>query len=110
MKLRILLCFVASAALSDVARAQGANPIPVSPDRYRVLVANSDVRVVEYVLQPGQRDEWHTRPARVSYVMSGGTLRITRADGTSVIADERQGTTQLMNISGRHYATNIGQT
>ena len=42
--------------------------------------------------------------------MSGGTLRITRADGTSVEADERQGTVQLMSTSGRHYATNIGKT
>ncbi len=110
MKLPILLCFLACAGLSHSARAQAVDPVPVSPDRYRVLVDNNDVRVVEYVLQPGQRDEWHTRPARVSYVMSGGTLRITRADGTSVVADERQGTTQLMNTSGRHYATNIGKT
>ena len=110
MKLRILLCFLACAGLSQPARAQGADPVPVSPDRYRVLVDNTDVRVVEYVLQPGQRDEWHTRPARVSYVMSGGTLRITRADGTSAVADERQGTAQLMNTSGRYFATNVGRT
>jgi len=110
MKLRILLCFLAYAGLAHSARAQSIDPVPVSPDRYRVLVDNNDVRVVEYVLQPGQRDEWHTRPARVSYVMSGGTLRITRADGTSVVADERQGTAQLMNTSGRHYATNVGKT
>lgn len=110
MKLRILVCFLAYAGLSHPARAQSIDPVPVSPDRYRVLVDNNDVRVVEYVLQPGQRDEWHTRPARVSYVMSGGTLRITRADGTSVVADERQGTAQLMSTSGRHYATNIGKT
>lgn len=110
MKLRILLCFLACAGLSQLARAQGADPVPVSPDRYKVLVDNNDVRVVEYVLQPGQRDEWHTRPARVSYVMSGGTLRITRADGTSVVADDRQGSTQLMNTSGRHFTTNIGRT
>lgn len=110
MRLPILLSFLACAGLSQQARAQGADPVPVSLDRYRVLVDNNDVRVVEYVLQPGQRDEWHTRPATISYNMSGGTLRITRADGTSVIADERQGTTQLMNTSGRHFTTNIGRT
>jgi hypothetical protein len=110
MKLRILTCFLACAGLSQAARAQSTDPVPVSPDRYRVLVDNNDVRVVEYVLRPGERDEWHTRPARVSYVMSGGTLRITRADGTSVVVDERHGTAQLMNTSGRHYTTNVGRT
>jgi quercetin dioxygenase-like cupin family protein len=110
MKLPILLCFLACAAFSQPAHAQAIDPVPVSPDRYRVLVDNNDVRVVEYVLRPGERDEWHTRPAKVSYVVSGGTLRITRADGTSSVADERQATAQLMNTSGRHYATNVGKT
>ena len=110
MKLLTLVCSLAIAGLSPAAQAQATDPVPVSPDRYRVLVDNSEVRVVEYVLRPGERDDWHTRPARVSYVVSGGTLRITRADGTSSVADERQATTQLMNTSGRHYATNIGKT
>ncbi len=110
MKLLILVCFLAYAGLSPAAQAQAVDPVPVSPDRYRVLVDNSEVRVVEYELRPGERDNWHTRPARVSYVVSGGPLRITRADGTSSVADERQATTQLMNTPGRHYATNIGKS
>ena len=110
MRLLILVCFLTIGGLSRATQAQGTNPVPVSSDRYRVLVDNSEVRVVEYVLRPGERDEWHTRSPRVSYVVSGGTLRISRADGTSSVADERQATALLMNTSGRHYATNVGNT
>lgn len=110
MKLLILVCFLACAGLSQPARAQAIDAARVSPNRYRVLLDNQEVRVVEYVLQPGQRDEWHTHPAKVSYVVTGGTLRITQPDGTSFVSDERQGTAQWMNTLGRHYATNVGKT
>ena len=110
MKLPVLLCFVASAGLSHSAHAQAIDPVRVSPDRYRVVLDNAEVRVVEFVLQPGQRDEWHTHPAKVSYVVNGGTLRITQPDGTSIVSEERPGVAQWRNPLGRHYATNIGKT
>lgn len=110
MKLRVLLCFLACAGLSHAAHAQAIDPVRVSPDRYRVVLDNAEVRVVEYVLQPGQRDEWHTHPAKVSYVVNGGTLRITQPDGTSIVSEERPGVAQWRNPLGRHYATNIGKT
>jgi quercetin dioxygenase-like cupin family protein len=110
MKLLILICFLACAGLSHPAHAQTIDAVRVSPDRYRVLLDNNEVRVVEYVLQPGQRDEWHTHPAKASYVVTGGILRITSADGTSFLTEEKQGTAQWMNALGRHYATNVGRT
>jgi beta-alanine degradation protein BauB len=109
MKLRVLLCLIAC-ALSPAVQAQAIDPVRVSPDRYRVLLDNAEVRVIEYVLQPGQRDEWHTHPAKVSYVVNGGTLRITQPDGTSIVSEERTGVAQWRNQLGRHYATNIGKT
>src|SRR5687768_6190295 len=110
MKLPILVSFVACLGLSQAANAQAIDAVRVSPDRFRILLDNTEVRVVEYVLQPGQRDEWHTHPAKVSYVVNGGTLRVTLPDGTSVVSEERQGTARWMNPLGRHYATNIGKT
>src|SRR5687768_8647160 len=104
MKLSILVSLLACAGLSHAAHAQAIDAVRASPDRFRVLLDNPEVRVVEYVLQPGQRDEWHTHPAKVSYVVNGGTLRITLADGTSIVSEEKQGTAQWMNTLGRHYA------
>lgn len=114
MKLLTVVCFLACGGLSHPAYAQQQaaeiDPVRVSPDRYKVLLDNSEVRVVEYVLRPGERDQWHTHPPKVSYVVSGGSLRITLADGTSSISDAKQGTAQWMNTLGRHYAQNIGAT
>ncbi|HYN83315.1 MAG TPA: hypothetical protein VES88_17685 [Gemmatimonadaceae bacterium] len=110
MKLRVLMCFIACAGFPRPADAQAVDAVRVSPNRYRVLLDNAEVRVVEYVLQPGQRDEWHTHPAKVSYVVNGGTLRITQADGTSIVSEEWQGVAHWRNALGRHYATNIGKT
>jgi hypothetical protein len=102
MKLLTMVCFLACGGLSHPAHAQA------TPDR--VLLDNKDVRVVEYVLKPGERDQWNTHPPNVSYVVGGGTLRITLADGTSFVSEQKQGTAQWMNTSGRQYATNIGTT
>lgn len=114
MRLLTFVCFVVSGAISYPAFAQQQaaeiDAVRVSPDRYRVVLDNQEVRVVEYVLRPGERDLWHTHPPKVSYVMSGGSLRITQADGTSFVTDEKQGTAQWMNAVGRHYVQNVGAT
>jgi len=67
------------------------------------------VRVVEYVLRPGERDQWHTHPAKVSYVVTGGTLRITMDDGQSFVTDEKAGSASWMDKLGRHFAQNVGK-
>ena len=114
MRLLTFVSFVVCGAISYPANAQQQaaeiDAVQVSPDRYRVLLDNQEVRVIEYVLRPGERDLWHTQPPRVSYVVSGGSLRITQADGTSFVTNEKQGTAQWMNTLGRHYAQNIGST
>jgi quercetin dioxygenase-like cupin family protein len=84
--------------------------VAVSPDRFKVLLENPHVRVVEYVLLPGERDQWHTHPPKVSYVVSGGTLRITTEDGKSFMTEEKAGSATWMDTLGRHFATNVGKT
>lgn len=89
---------------------QQVDPVAVSPDRFTILLENQHVRVVEYVLLPGQRDQWHTHPPKVSYVVSGGTLRITTEDGQSFLTDEKTGVASWMDTLGRHFAENVGKT
>lgn len=86
------------------------DPVSVSPNLYTVLLENEQVRVVEYLLKPGQRDEWHTHPPKVSYVVEGGTLRITLKDGKSFIAEEKAGAASWMETLGLHFAENVGKT
>jgi len=81
-----------------------------SPDKFRMLLENEHVRVVEYTLEPGARDQWHTHPPKVSYVVTGGTLRITTDDGRSFLTDEKEGSVAWMDALGRHFAENVGKT
>ena len=86
------------------------DPVTVSPERFTVLLENDHVRVVEYVLLPGERDEWHTHPPKVSYVVAGGTLRITTGDGQSFVTEELTGAAAWMEELGLHFAQNVGAT
>ncbi|MCZ6829532.1 MAG: hypothetical protein O7F73_08090, partial [Gammaproteobacteria bacterium] len=86
------------------------DPVAVSPEKFTIILENEHVRVIEYVLAPGQRDEWHTHPPKVSYVLKAGTLRITTKNGTSFLAGEQSGAASWMGSLGPHYAENVGQT
>lgn len=102
-----------SLALPISTRAQEpreTDPVVISPDQFTVLLENEHVRVVEYALDPGERDEWHTHPPKVSYVASPGMLRITTEDGESFLTEEEDGTAAWMDALGLHYAENVGKT
>ncbi len=47
-----------------------------SPDKAKVLLENEYVRVIEYSLKPGEKDNLHTHPPKTSYIISGGLLRV----------------------------------
>ncbi len=81
-----------------------------SPDNFKILLENEYVRVLEYALQPGQKDKPHTHPAKSSYVVSGGKLKVYLENGETVIADEATGTASWRDYVGKHYVENIGNT
>ena len=68
------------------------------------------VRVLEYTLDPGKKDEWHTHPAKSSYVVSGGQLKVYLENGEIIMADEKTGTASWRDVTGKHYVENIGKT
>ena len=119
MKILVLAATLVVLALLLPLSAAGQTPagpvtpidaVSVSPDRFKILLENPHVRVIEYVLLPGERDQWHTHPPKVSYVVTGGTLRITTEDGQSFLTDEKAGSASWMDALGRHFGTNVGKT
>lgn len=86
------------------------DPVVVSPGMNRVLLENEHVRVVEYRIAPGETDNWHTHPAKVSYVVEPGRLRITTGDDQSFEVDEDAGTARWLGPVGIHRGTNVGET
>ena len=104
-----LLCPSSGAGQKPVS-APPADVLLASPGNFRLLLDNEYVRVIEYAVRPGERDQWHTHPAKVSYVAEGGTLRINSEDGKSFLADEKVGATTWDQPVGRHFVENVGKT
>jgi quercetin dioxygenase-like cupin family protein len=113
MKSRILIViFILTSAAHSTAQQQPdhTDPTKVSPEKYTVLLENEHVRVVEYVIKPGEKDAWHTHPPKVSYIVSGGKLRITPEGADSFVVDENSGNAAWMGALGRHFGENVGTT
>lgn len=113
MKSRILfVIFILTLSAHSVAQQQPdhIDPTKVSPEKYTILLESEHVRVVEYVIKPGEKDAWHTHPPKVSYIVSGGKLRITPEGADSFVVEESSGNAAWMGALGRHFAENVGTT
>ncbi len=90
--------------------ATQVDALTASPENFRLVLENDDVRVLEYTLLPGQKDRRHTHPQRVAHVLSGGKLRVGFPDGTHKDFDEVAGTSEWNGPSPLHDTQNIGTT
>ena len=108
--LALILFLALSSAVVAGQQPDHIDPIEVSPDKYRVLLENEHVRVLEYQIKPGQKEAWHTHPPKVSYTVSGGTLRITTEGGDSFVVSEDSDDAAWMGAVGLHFGENIGTT
>lgn len=91
-------------------RHADVDAVEAAPTQFTILLENEHVRVIEYVIAPGQRDPWHTHPPKVSYVVSGGQLRIHLENGESFDVNEETGTAHWTDHLPVHSAENIGET
>ena len=86
-----LSCLAATSAFAqDVLQA--------APDHYKVRVDNADVRVIENVLKPGEKDAMHTHPAGWYYVTQPGKMKVVRADGSTEIWDAKAGEASCSSV------------
>jgi quercetin dioxygenase-like cupin family protein len=99
-----------SIKLNDKKTQLTIDPVIVSPGIFKTLLENDNVRVVQYSLEPGEKDNWHTHPPKSTYVVSGGKLKVYLENGEAIIANEISGTASWMDYVGKHYVENIGTT
>ncbi len=85
------------------------DPAVVNAKTVHVKLENDRVRVLEAILQPGEREQLHSHPAYVTYVIAGGTVRNHIADGTTAEAVLKTGDV-LYRDAVVHWAENIGTT
>jgi beta-alanine degradation protein BauB len=83
--------------------------VTVTPSVVKVRLENDRVRVLEFLSNPGDKEDWHFHPPFVTYVLNGGTLRITTPDGKSSDVEFKTGDT-LDRPPGIHSTENVGKT
>jgi beta-alanine degradation protein BauB len=99
---------IASIALiSGVASASAQDPAVVNAKTIKVKFENDRVRVLEAELPAGTKEQVHSHPAYVIYVLAGGKVRNYAADGKITEAELKTGEV-LYREPLTHAAENIG--
>lgn len=92
------------------AEAPSLDPAVVNARMEHVKLENGHVRVIEGILQPGDKEQMHSHPtAFVTYVIAGGRIRNHFADGKVAEAELKTGDV-LYREPQTHWVENIGTT
>ena len=83
-------------------------PEEVSPDIYKVMLENEDVKVLEVTFAPGQGDNMHEHGVITYNVVKGGKFLSTLPDGTVNEMDVPDGFVGHGNSIVKHQMKNVG--
>ena len=85
------------------------DPVPIYPNNYKVLLENERVRVLEFTLRKGAKENFHQHPAALTYVLNPFKIRFTFPDGTMRIREAKAGDV-FFGEAVAHSPENIGDT
>src|ERR1700704_6767864 len=85
------------------------DPAAVNSKTVKIKFENDRVRVLEAELPPGVKEQVHSHPAYVIYVLAGGKVRNYATDGKTSEAELKTGDV-LYRDPLTHAAENIGAT
>jgi quercetin dioxygenase-like cupin family protein len=97
------------AALALPAASRGQDAAVVNSRTVHVTLDNERVRVFEAVLPPGEKEQMHSHPASLVYVIDGGKVRNHTPDGKVTEAELHPGDTAYREPV-THWAENVGTT
>jgi quercetin dioxygenase-like cupin family protein len=89
--------------------ASAQDPAVVNAKTIKVKFENDKVRVLEANLPPGVKEQVHSHPAYVIYVLEGGKYRNYASDGKTTEGELKSGEV-LYRDPLTHAAENIGNT
>ena len=92
---------------ASVTRAQ--DPLIVNAKTIALKLENKRVRVLEATLKPGDKEQTHSHPAYVIYVIAGGKFRNHALDGTVTDGEFKTGDV-IYREPMTHWAENTGDT
>ena len=83
--------------------------VKTDPDKYRVVLENERVRVLEYRDKPGEKTKMHTHPDFVLQAMAPFKRKLTLSNGKTMTREFKAGEIVWMNAQS-HIGENIGET
>lgn len=105
----ILVLLVAGFVRGDASVTREQDPLVVNSKTIALKIENPRVRVLEATIKPGDKEQTHSHPAYVVYVIEGGKFRNHAADGTVTDGELKTGDV-LYRDAVTHWAENIGNT
>ncbi|HSB21819.1 MAG TPA: hypothetical protein VLE94_01795 [Burkholderiaceae bacterium] len=108
---RATSALLACAMAAPIALAQPAGPDPLRTDgdKYKAILDNPCVRVLEYRDRPGDKTHQHAHPAFVLYALAPFKRTLTLPDG-KVISREFKAGDVMWSPAQTHIGTNVGDT
>ncbi|HZJ45642.1 MAG TPA: cupin domain-containing protein [Pyrinomonadaceae bacterium] len=95
---------------SDARVTVNQDPAVVNSKTIALKLENTRVRVLEATLKPGDKENTHSHPAYVIYVIEGGKFRNHAEDGTVIDGEFRTGDVIYRDAISKHWAENTGNT
>ncbi len=89
--------------------ASAQSPIETDGDKYKVVLENEHVRVLEYQDLPGEKTRQHRHPAFVLYAVSPFKRKILLPDGTELMREFKAGDV-MYSPAQEHIGENVGAT
>lgn len=85
------------------------SPVDTDGDKYKVVMENEHVRVLEYRDLPGEKTHQHRHPAFVLYAVSPFKRRIHLPDGRVLMREFKAGDV-MYSPEQEHIGENVGTT
>ena len=107
MRFRTFILAITVAFPILITRLSAQDPAVVNSKTIKVKFENDRVRVLEATLPPGAKEQVHSHPAYVIYVLEGGRYRNYASDGKITEGELKSGEV-LFREPLTHAAENIG--
>jgi beta-alanine degradation protein BauB len=105
----VFVLLVTGLVRGDASVTRDQDPLIVNAKTIALKLENSRVRVLEATLKPGDKEQTHSHPAYVIYVIAGGKFRNHAQNGTVTDGEFKTGDV-IYREPVTHWAENIGDT
>jgi len=105
----VFVLLVTGLVRGDASVTREQDPLIVNAKTIALKLQNSRVRVLEATLKPGDKEQTHSHPAYVIYVIAGGKFRNHAQDGTVTDGEFKTGDV-IYREPVTHWAENTGDT